>query len=231
MSYNRSTVDGRVYAEMSDQFIKPGNHERGWNDPPQFSYSFQKDSCGVKQKCNLNKRVHSPQLAGSASEVASATADKLTPPRDIKPPPIQGTTSTSVNSILSDQTVTTEGEPCIEDVQASLYEVLSACRHTVKKQICDDVERRLKLFEDMWKNGKLSSSVKHRMYGLSQDLKRKNWDAADEIHRGLMVDHVSEVSQWMVGVKRLIAEARSLNTVQSAQSDQNQLNNTTDPGL
>lgn len=37
-----------------------------------------------------------------------------------------------------------------------------------------------------------------------------HWDSADEIHRSLMVDHVAEVSQWMVGVKRLIAETRNL---------------------
>lgn len=35
-------------------------------------------------------------------------------------------------------------------------------------------------------------------------------DSADELHRALMVDHVTEVSQWMVGVKRLIAETRKL---------------------
>lgn len=41
-------------------------------------------------------------------------------------------------------------------------------------------------------------------------MSNKNWDKADEIHRALMVDYVNEVSQWMVGVKRLIAETRNL---------------------
>nr|XP_014126437.1 steroid receptor RNA activator 1 [Zonotrichia albicollis] len=45
---------------------------------------------------------------------------------------------------------------------------------------------------------------------LVQELQQQHWDAADEIHRSLMVDHVNEVSQWMVGVKRLIAETRDL---------------------
>ncbi|KAF6281420.1 steroid receptor RNA activator 1 [Rhinolophus ferrumequinum] len=44
------------------------------------------------------------------------------------------------------------------------------------------------------------------------ELSRHQWDAADDIHRSLMVDHVTEVSQWMVGVKRLIAEKRSLSS-------------------
>uniref|UniRef100_A0A673LP14 Steroid receptor RNA activator 1 n=1 Tax=Sinocyclocheilus rhinocerous TaxID=307959 RepID=A0A673LP14_9TELE len=201
-----------------------GNQEHGWNDPPQFSYGSQKDSGGPKRNI-LNKRVHAPQFTGSGSEMQSPPVAMPTPPRGMNPPPMDSSTPPSVcPKTPSDGKMEAgelETEPSVEDVQEPLYGALNACRHTVKKQICDDVERRLKLFEDMWKSGKLSPLVKHRMHRLSQDLKRKNWDAADEIHRGLMVDHVAEVSQWMVGVKRLIAEARSLNPEQ---------NDCTDPG-
>lgn len=48
------------------------------------------------------------------------------------------------------------------------------------------------------------------------ELQQQHWDAADEIHRSLMVDHVNEVSQWLVGVKRLIAEMRSLPAAEQA---------------
>lgn len=199
---------------MSDRFVKPGNQEHGWNDPPQFSYGLQKDSGGQKRNI-LNKRVHAPQTtAGSGSEIQSTPVAGQTPPRGINPPPMDGVTPPpACPRVPSDgavEAVQSETEPRFEDVQESLYWALNACRPNVKKQVCDDVERRLKVFEDMWKTGKLSLLVKRRMLGLSQELKRKNWDAADEIHRGLMVDHVSEVSQWMVGVKRLIAEARIL---------------------
>uniref|UniRef100_A0A3Q2ZRU4 Uncharacterized protein n=1 Tax=Kryptolebias marmoratus TaxID=37003 RepID=A0A3Q2ZRU4_KRYMA len=27
--------------DMEDVYIKPGNQDRGWNDPPQFSYGLQ----------------------------------------------------------------------------------------------------------------------------------------------------------------------------------------------
>uniref|UniRef100_A0A8C1TQ83 Steroid receptor RNA activator 1 n=1 Tax=Cyprinus carpio TaxID=7962 RepID=A0A8C1TQ83_CYPCA len=155
---------------------------------------------------------------GSGAEMPSPSVAMPTPPRGMNPPPMDSSTPPSVcPKTPSDGKM--ETEPSFEDVQEPLYGALNACRHTVKKQICDDVERRLKLFEDMWKSGKLSNLVKHRMHRLSQDLKRKNWDAADEIHRGLMVDHVAEVSQWMVGVKRLIAEARSLNPEQNICTD------------
>ncbi|KAG1930871.1 steroid receptor RNA activator 1 [Pimephales promelas] len=197
---------------MNDRFVKPGNQEHGWNDPPQFSYGLQKDPGGPKRNL-LNKRVHAPQLTGSGSETLSTPVAGITPPRGINPPPPpldSITPAPTCPRIPSEGSAELETEPRIEDVQESLYWALNACRHTVKKQICDDVERRLKLFEDMWKSGKLSPLVKRRMHGLSQAVKSRSWDAADEVHRGLMVDHVAEVSQWMVGVKRLIAEARSL---------------------
>ncbi|XP_051536595.1 steroid receptor RNA activator 1 isoform X6 [Myxocyprinus asiaticus] len=169
---------------------------------------------------------------GSGSGLPPTPLDRLTSPRDRKPPPMDGVTPPSIcPSIPSDVTVMAESEPCIEDVQAPLYWALQACRHTVKKQICDDVERRLMLFENMWKSGKLSPLVKRRMHRLSQELKSKNWDTADEIHRGLMVDHITEVSQWMVGVKRLIAEARNLNPelLQTGDLGQNEINNCPEP--
>uniref|UniRef100_A0ACB8EBF3 Steroid receptor RNA activator 1 n=2 Tax=Sphaerodactylus townsendi TaxID=933632 RepID=A0ACB8EBF3_9SAUR len=55
---------------------------------------------------------------------------------------------------------------------------------------------------------------------LTEELKCQHWDAADEIHRSLMVDHINEVNQWMVGIKRLIAETRKLPTVDLALEEQ-----------
>ncbi|NXU57769.1 SRA1 protein, partial [Turnix velox] len=83
-----------------------------------------------------------------------------------------------------------------------------------QKQVCDDIGRRLTVLEDAWTHGKLSAPVRKRMSLLVQELQQQRWDAADEIHRSLMVDHVNEVSQWLVGVKRLIAETRSLPAAQ-----------------
>lgn len=37
----------------------------------------------------------------------------------------------------------------------------------------------------------------------------KDFETADSLQVGLMVDHVSEVSQWLVGVKKLIFTLRS----------------------
>ncbi|XP_068581356.1 steroid receptor RNA activator 1 isoform X2 [Cebidichthys violaceus] len=104
-----------------------------------------------------------------------------------------------------------ESEPDVEGVVSVLSRALDACRATVKDQVCSDVAKRLRLLEDSWTSGRLSQPVRRRMDTLSLELQAGHWDSADEIHRSLMVDHVTEVSQWMVGVKRLIAETRKLN--------------------
>nr|ACI69551.1 Steroid receptor RNA activator 1 [Salmo salar] len=53
--------------EAEDLYIKPGNQERGWNDPPQFSYGLQTAAEGAPKRTPLNKRVPPPQLTGSSS--------------------------------------------------------------------------------------------------------------------------------------------------------------------
>ncbi|KAB5528369.1 hypothetical protein PHYPO_G00139470 [Pangasianodon hypophthalmus] len=211
---------------MSDFYIKPGNQERGWNDPPQFSYGSQTNTGGQRRNL-LNKRVPPPQLSAQSpgSGLHPSPAINSVPPSNSVPPPVAGFTPSPKSHISSDgvadshqsspkiqpdSTVQVKNEPNLNSVQAPLLWALTACRQTVKKQVCDDVERRLNIFEEMWTSGKLSLPVKCRMNGLSQELSNKNWDKADEIHRALMVDYVNEVSQWMVGVKRLIAETRNL---------------------
>ncbi|PNI22638.1 SRA1 isoform 1, partial [Pan troglodytes] len=46
--------------------------------------------------------------------------------------------------------------------------------------------------QEQWAGGKLSIPVKKRMALLVQELSSHRWDAADDIHRSLMVDHVTE---------------------------------------
>ncbi|NXC42334.1 SRA1 protein, partial [Penelope pileata] len=102
------------------------------------------------------------------------------------------------------------GEVSADAVLSPLRAALARCRPTVQKHVCDDIGRRLTVLGDAWAQGQLSAPVRRRMGLLAQELQQQHWDAADEIHRSLMVDHVQEVSQWLVGVKRLIAEARCL---------------------
>lgn len=112
-----------------------------------------------------------------------------------------------------------ESETLLEDVLRPLERALEDCCGHIKKQVCDDISRRLALLQEQWAGGKLSMPVKKRMALLVQELSSHQWDAADDIHRSLMVDHVTEVSQWMVGVKRLIAVKRSLFSEEEANEE------------
>jgi hypothetical protein len=112
-----------------------------------------------------------------------------------------------------------ESEAVMEDVLRPLEQALEDCRGHTRKQVCDDISRRLALLQEQWAGGKLSMPVKKRMALLVQELSSHQWDAADDIHRSLMVDHVTEVSQWMVGVKRLIAEKRSLSSEEETKEE------------
>ncbi|XP_042355101.1 steroid receptor RNA activator 1-like [Plectropomus leopardus] len=207
---------------MEDMYIKPGNQERGWNDPPQFSYGLQK--AHGPQRSLLNKRAAPPEATGTGAPPMTppSSSPLAPPPTGLAPPPLTparhppgrvATPPPTVGPMSSQREADSsqsESEPDMEDVMSVLNRALAACRQTVKDQVCSDVEKRLRLLEDSWRTGRLSLPVRRRMLTLSLELQVGHWDSADEVHRSLMVDHVTEVIQWMVGVKRLIAETRKL---------------------
>ncbi|XP_048187333.1 steroid receptor RNA activator 1 isoform X2 [Perognathus longimembris pacificus] len=147
------------------------------------------------------------------------------------PPPVG---SCPASSVEPPSFPVVESEALMEDVLRPLEQALEDCRGHTKKQVCDDISRRLALLQEQWAGGKLSVPVKKRMALLVQELSSHQWDAADDIHRSLMVDHVTEVSQWMVGVKRLIAEKRSLSSEQEDKEEKSPVTaeeNQTIPGF
>ncbi|KAM9603336.1 steroid receptor RNA activator 1 [Morphnus guianensis] len=200
---------------MAELYVKPGNQERGWNDPPQFSYGLQAQAGGAR-RTPLTRRAPPPAAGappGTPPEPAGApAASPAPPPRALGPPPL-GAVSPAPRAEGGRPSAAARPEESgvpAAAVLAPLREALAACRPTVQKQVCDDIGRRLTVLGDAWAQGKLSAPVRKRMSLLVRELQQQHWDAADEIHRSLMVDHVNEVSQWLVGVKRLIAETRSL---------------------
>lgn len=220
---------------MAELYVKPGNKERGWNDPPQFSYGLQ-TLVGGPKRTPLTKRVAAPQ-DGSPRVPTSQTsgAPPMGPPTpSVKPsgPPPMG--SCPASSVEPANFPVIEAETLLEDVLKPLEEALEDCRGHTKKQVCDDISRRLAVLREQWAGGKLSVPVKKRMALLVQELSSRQWDAADDIHRSLMVDHVTEVSQWMVGVKRLIAEKRNLSSEEEANEEKSTATaeeNQTVPGI
>lgn len=200
---------------MEDMYVKPGNQERGWNDPPQFSYGLQ--MARGPQRNLLNKRAAPgapPVTPPSAGPLAPPSGGVTPPPlHPARPPPAAVATPPPPGPMRGQREADSsqpESEPDVAGVVLVLSRALAACRHTVTAQVCNDVAKRLRLLEDSWRAGKLSLPVRRRMDTLAREVQSGHWDSADEIHRSLMVDHVTEVSQWMVGVKRLIAETRKL---------------------
>lgn len=210
---------GRAEVEMAELYVKPGNKDRGWNDPPQFSYGLQTQAGGPK-RTSLTKRVAAPQDGSPRVPISETSpgAPPVGPPplssKASRPPPVGSSPACSVEPT---NFPVIECETLLEDVLKPLEEALDDCRGHTKKQVCDDISRRLALLQEQWAGGKLSTPVKKRMALLVQELSSHRWDAADDIHRSLMVDHVTEVSQWMVGVKRLIAEKRSLSSEETSE--------------
>nr|XP_057942893.1 steroid receptor RNA activator 1 [Doryrhamphus excisus] len=201
---------------MEDMYVKPGNQERGWNDPPQFSYGFQK--AGGPLRNLVNKRPALPDVA-APPRTSQSSPPGAPPCGAAPPPPAARLTGWKATPLAAPGPVSvqgnhdggqSEGEPDLEGVVEVLEQALAACRREVPPQVCSDMGKRLRLFQHSWTSHPLSPAVRRRMRTLSQELQAGRWDQADEIHRSLMVDHVAEVSQWMVGVKRLIAETRKL---------------------
>uniref|UniRef100_H3CQ85 Steroid receptor RNA activator 1 n=1 Tax=Tetraodon nigroviridis TaxID=99883 RepID=H3CQ85_TETNG len=202
-------------SNMEDMYVKPGNQERGWNDPPQFSYGLQ--MARGPQRSLLNRRAVPAADSGTSALTPASYSPMGPPPASAAPPPLDPACPPPTGLVASRHPAGTakgqpeaDTEPDMDSVMSVLNLALNACRQAVKEQVCSDVKR-LRLLEDSWKGGKLSLPVRRRMDTLSQELRAGHWDAADKVHLSLMVDHVTEVSQWMVGVKRLIAETRKLN--------------------
>ncbi|XP_040830648.1 steroid receptor RNA activator 1 isoform X1 [Ochotona curzoniae] len=219
---------------MAELYVKPGNKERGWNDPPQFSYGLQTQTGGPK-RTPLTKRVAAPQDGSPrvpTSEILPGHPPVGPPPLSKAPGPPPGERCSS-SCVESTSSPVVESEALMEDVLGPLEQALKDCHGHTRKQLCDDISRRLVLLREQWVGGKLSVPVKKRMALLVQELSSHQWDAADDIHRSLMVDHVTEVSQWMVGVKRLIAEKRSLSSEEAANEGRSEAaaENETRPGF
>ncbi|XP_071496268.1 steroid receptor RNA activator 1-like [Diadema antillarum] len=112
-------------------------------------------------------------------------------------------------STNGDGDAVTEEEISCDATLARLQEVLEGCKHCLQKRVMADIQRRFTVLKSSWQNQKMSRPVQQMMSKLAKDLQARRYDIAHELHLSLMMNHISEVSQWMVGVKRLIQEARS----------------------
>ncbi|XP_071846475.1 steroid receptor RNA activator 1-like [Apostichopus japonicus] len=226
-----------------------GISNRGWNDPPKLQTNSGSQSHSRKQ---LTQRVtHILPQETSSEEIkddATAKADVLplsarrpNLPENFAPPP---TSSVSNDSVKTEASCTTSEEgknadtkadnedvPSSQEVLSRLQSTLEECQDQLKPRVIDDVKRKFAIFEKSWSDGKLSEGVQLQMSKLSIALSERRYPDAEKIHLNLMMEHISEVSSWMVGIKRLISEAKKIlpsetdslsdeNTQESEQSKQ-----------
>ncbi|XP_010612135.1 steroid receptor RNA activator 1 isoform X3 [Fukomys damarensis] len=174
---------------MAELYVKPGNKERGWNDPPQFSYGLQTQTGGPK-RAPLTKRVAAPQDGSprvTTSETSPGPPPMGPPPPSGKAPSLLPVGSSPASSVEPTGFPVIESEALIEDVLRPLEQALEDCRgHTrhlseagsvSQKQVCDDIGRRLALLQEQWAGGKLSTPVKKRMALLVQVLSPQSFQA------------------------------------------------------
>ncbi|KAG7237362.1 hypothetical protein INR49_032452, partial [Caranx melampygus] len=141
---------------MEDMYIKPGNQERGWNDPPQFSYGLQ--MARGPQRNLLNKRAAPPVSGPESLYPPPASSDPLAPPPcGIAAPPLHPGPMRGQREGISMQLEQTWSEPDVEQVVQVFEQALTACRlGSIKGQVCNDVAKRLRILEDSWRSGRLS---------------------------------------------------------------------------
>ncbi|RNA44536.1 steroid receptor RNA activator 1 [Brachionus plicatilis] len=182
---------------LMSQSTRPGNRERGWNDPPEFLHS--KDSTASQNKRTiLNQRVaHSFD-----GKLVEKNPDTLAEPPKLSTPPISQI-NTKKEEEFSQADAANEID--VENLEKKLNESVQLLKDSgTAIRICDDILKRIKIFISSWP--KLNQNVKQRMSSLVKNLENKELKDANELHVRLMMDYPSEVSQWMVGIKKLIFE-------------------------
>ncbi|MPC27908.1 Steroid receptor RNA activator 1 [Portunus trituberculatus] len=85
----------------------------------------------------------------------------------------------------------------------------------------EEIRKRIEVMVDMWQKDQLSLEVQNRMMTLTQALSEHNYDKAWSVHQSLIVDYTTTCSPWMVGIKTLIAESRSLSEATLGQDEGN----------
>jgi hypothetical protein len=156
-----------------------------------------------------------PSLSTSVHPPVPLVVPSLSPPIDHShlPPSFASAIrdSRTTESLLSDLLERLEldsAESLRKYTKRVLHEVLDVCKDSIQERSREDVQTRLSLLDDQWREGKLSEEATVKLGCLASALKNNDLKQADSMHLSLMVDHISEVSQWMVGVKRLINELK-----------------------
>lgn len=189
----------------------------GWNDPPNFSYDALNPPSGVRRSSLLNKRVAYPMAPQPGTSPPTGGMNPTLPPTTkttaLPPSGLQGNFSGN-RSRTSSESANYSSEPALDKmetlskVRSNLEEVVNRS-YSLSASERAEIKKRISLMQKMWEEDKLNASVHRRVLELSEELKMGNVEHADNIHVGLMVDHATVCSTWMVGVRKLLQHLKS----------------------
>lgn len=108
----------------------------------------------------------------------------------------------------------------------NFQKVLDRYRNILTLRVCDEIQKKLEIFEDRWRKGSLSDDVKVKISLLSIALVNEETDKVNHLHLALMVDHIAEVNQWMMGVKKLMQQQQLAIKEKEIIAENRQENNT-----
>lgn len=168
----------------------------GWNDPPKLSYNAQ--TTPNRPRNVLNKRVAFPLSNTTSSPVVIPPGNVPPTPAMFSPVPCPQTVPNVSNIDETD----IDSVKTLEVVKSILLELLDTSPELGNKG--NDIRKRIDIMEDMWTSGKLNNNIFLHMKNLAHALKDDVPNKADDIHRELMINHVSGVGTWMPGIKQLI---------------------------
>ncbi len=109
-----------------DNSIRPGNVNRGWNDPPEFLHSEEKGLPVSTKKTALNKRV-SHSLDGSQKIDQNFVTEKLIiPPSSVPPMTVPAATLSEVEIIHKAESSQTHYS--LNEIEAFLNSKVQYCK-------------------------------------------------------------------------------------------------------
>eukprot|EP01137_Pigoraptor_chileana_P027041 Opistho-2@9140 len=200
---------------------RPLDSDRGWNDPPQLGFGAPPPK-GVAPKHRSTAGTRPPPTGASDAVSANAHSDSIPPTTAGNEPPRIATDASDVPTDLSppseesDHCSTgTESLPADEPyayTECIVTEALRLCAAdpSANKKMIDEMAKRVDVLADKLRRRELSRTACEKMAKLAAALEGGHYDAAHDIHVQVLAAHSAEVTSWMVGVKRLIATAKTV---------------------
>jgi len=221
--------------------IAPGNFDRAWNDPPQFSYN---DSTSNQIKSNgprLNRRVAYPpqgsvqpppaggglppmtsghSLPDAGAKALPGTCMPPPPPPTmsggLQPPPTSGGTCSTPSQTQKD---TLETELGLDEIITQLKDLMD--EHCGEKAA--DLGKRLALMQKSLSSGQaVQDKIIPILSKFVLTIQRNNLTNGEAMLTSLGADYPAECAQWIICLRHLIADMKAKQQVseEGAQSSQ-----------